>query len=252
MRGLLSPALAPTRQRLQANKCVKNVRWTKEEDEILVKIVSEQETPNWSVIALSFPQKTTQQVTERWEKVLNPTLVKGSWTREEDEIIIRFVREFGCKNWTRLAGLLKGRLGKQCRERWRNHLDPSINHANWNNEEDQRLIALHRQYGNSWVKISKLMPGRSDNQIKNRWNSIRKKTEEVKPVVETVIPFEKQDIHAETSVPVVSLMNPFSLSISPNLLLRKEDSKERVNSSPRVDNSVENHRAKLVLLMEEY
>lgn len=168
-------ALAPTRVRLKTNKCTKNKRWTKEDDELLFSLVKKTDPINWHQIASNFPNKTTQQVTERWEKVLDPDLVKGNWTREEDEAIINFVRDNGCKNWTRLSSLLPGRIGKQCRERWRNHLDPNLNHSNWTEEEDIQLFKLHSQYGNKWVKISSLMPGRSDNSIKNRWNSTLKK-----------------------------------------------------------------------------
>lgn len=238
MSRVLSPALAPTRQRLQINKCVKNIKWTKEEDETLIRLVAESDAPNWSTIALSFPQKSTQQVTERWEKVLNPALVKGSWTREEDEIIVRFVREFGPKNWTRLAALLKGRIGKQCRERWRNHLDPSINHAVWTPEEDQLLIELHRQYGNSWVKISKQMPGRCDNQIKNRWNSALKK-------------LDVTNGEAEISVPAAPFVQPLTIPVTIKHSPVDFDANEDTKSSPRVPSIVEQNRAKLILLMEE-
>ena len=162
---------------MQTNNCTKKVRWTKEEDELLFQLLKDVDNPNWPFIAKNFPTKATQQVSERWEKVLNPKLIKGSWTREEDQTIINFVRENGSKNWTQLAALLPGRIGKQCRERWRNHLDPNINHSMWTNEEDLQLIKLHDKFGNAWVKISQLMPGRSDNAIKNRWNSTLKTVE---------------------------------------------------------------------------
>lgn len=175
MRRKANSALAPTRVRMQTNNCIKKVRWTKEEDELLFMLLKDVDNPNWPFIAKKFANKTTQQVSERWEKVLNPKLIKGSWTREEDQTIIKFVHENGSKNWTQLASLLPGRIGKQCRERWRNHLDPNINHSMWTNEEDLQLIKLHEKFGNSWVKISQMLPGRSDNAIKNRWNSTLKK-----------------------------------------------------------------------------
>ncbi|KAK8842739.1 hypothetical protein M9Y10_025602 [Tritrichomonas musculus] len=177
MRRKANPALAPTRVRMQTNNCIKKVRWTKEEDELLFQLLKDVDNPNWPFIAKNFPTKTTQQVSERWEKVLNPKLIKGSWTREEDQTIINFVRDNGSKNWTQLAALLPGRIGKQCRERWRNHLDPNINHSMWTNDEDLQLLKLHEKFGNAWVKISQMMPGRSDNAIKNRWNSTLKKVD---------------------------------------------------------------------------
>ncbi|OHS93756.1 hypothetical protein TRFO_11536 [Tritrichomonas foetus] len=177
MRQKANQALAPTRVRLQTNNCIKKVRWTKEDDELLFRLLKDVDNPNWPFIAKYFPGKVTQQVTERWEKVLNPKLIKGSWTREEDQTIINFVAENGSKNWKQLATLLPGRIGKQCRERWRNHLDPAINHSMWTSEEDFLLISLHETFGNAWVKISQHMPGRSDNAIKNRWNSTLKKVD---------------------------------------------------------------------------
>lgn len=167
--------LAPTRIRQKVTTSMKHTRWTQEEDDLLIDLVSKSEHVNWSEITKNFTGKTVQQVSERWGKVVNPNLVKGSWTRQEDEIIIDFVRQYGTKNWTKLASFLPGRIGKQCRERWRNHLDPDVNRDPWSPDEDNTLIALHEQYGNQWVKISSLMPGRSDNSIKNRWNSTLRK-----------------------------------------------------------------------------
>ena len=247
-RSSSNSALAPTRQRLQTNNCTKKVRWTKDEDELLLSLIGKSESPNWSLIAASFPQKTTQQVTERWEKVLNPNLVKGSWTREEDETIIKFVQEFGSKNWTRLSSLLPGRIGKQCRERWRNHLDPSISHATWTKEEDDLLMSLHEKYGNAWVKISAFMPNRSDNAIKNRWNSTLHKlgkSEKAKSVVETTIPLAQ-----ESHLPFISFVSPFGL-MSPLKLQKKDgEAAEAPASSPRVASSVASNREKLIGLIE--
>lgn len=169
--------IAPTRARYRPNNCVKNVKWSKEEDEQLQKVMQASERPNYSQLAQLFPGKSGQQVAERWDKVLNPKLMKGSWKREEDETIIAFVKANGTKKWQKLCELLPGRIGKQCRERWRNHLDPSINHEPWTPEEDQLLIRLHREYGNSWVKIASMMNNRSDNAVKNRWNSTLRKME---------------------------------------------------------------------------
>jgi hypothetical protein len=168
---------APTRARYRTTHSPKNTKWQKEEDERVIQVMGGSERPNYATLAQLFPGKTGQQVAERWAKVLNPKLMKGSWTREEDEIIMDFVQKNGTKKWQKLCGLLPGRIGKQCRERWRNHLDPTINHAPWTSEEDEQLVQLHREYGNAWVKISSLMRNRSDNAVKNRWNATLRKIE---------------------------------------------------------------------------
>jgi hypothetical protein len=168
-------ALAPTRTRTKASNLSKSTKWTTEENDYLLQVVDGISNPNWGDLCTMFPGKTPQQLAERWEKVLNPTLVKGSWTREEDERIIQFVQENGTKEWTKLANLLPGRIGKQCRERWRNHLDPEVNRTPWTDEEDRILIEMVETLGSKWVKIADFLPGRSDNAIKNRWNSTLKK-----------------------------------------------------------------------------
>ncbi|KAG0503473.1 hypothetical protein HPP92_003545 [Vanilla planifolia] len=126
-------------------------------------------------IAECFPGRTDVQCLHRWQKVLNPDLVKGPWSMEEDEIIIEMVNKFGPKKWSSIAQALPGRVGKQCRERWHNHLNPSINKEAWTQDEEIALIHAHQIYGNKWAELTKFLPGRSDNSIKNHWNSSVKK-----------------------------------------------------------------------------
>jgi len=162
--------------------------WTKEQDAELKLLVDTHGGKEWKKIALllqATPGKPTEkepggfkadatQCLHRWSKVLRPGLKKGKWSAEEDQIMKDMVAEAGGiegVKWAQIAARCTGRLGKQCRERWLNHLDPNISKQGWTTEEDQELFDKHTEIGNQWTKLAEHFPGRTENGVKNRFHS---------------------------------------------------------------------------------
>ncbi|GAA0140648.1 DNA-binding transcription factor [Lithospermum erythrorhizon] len=99
-------------------------------------------------------------------------LKKGPWTSAEDAMLVEYVKKHGEGNWNAVQKHSDlSRCGKSCRLRWANHLRPNLKKGSFTAEEERLIIELHAKMGNKWARMAAHLPGRTDNEIKNYWNT---------------------------------------------------------------------------------
>ncbi|PQM38196.1 transcription factor MYB27 [Prunus yedoensis var. nudiflora] len=134
-------------------------------------------------------------------------LRKGPWLEEEDEQLTAYVNLKGNRRWDALAkesGLR--RSGRSCRMRWLNYLRPNLKHGHITVEEEKIILHLHERWGNKWSKIARMLPGRTDNEIKNYWRTHLKKKEPIQDVskLHLLCLQETSNVHQTTASKVFS------------------------------------------------
>jgi hypothetical protein len=196
----------------------------KECSEAQGKTMEELQLGDFEVISSKTQQSPAQCMNKLQEVLATGTLRAGVWSPEEDTLLQELMQD-GRKKWSEIANRLnsdmhKGlqvRSGKQCKERWNNHLNPDINRGDWSLEEDICLLEHYQKAGNRWSLIAKQLPTRTESSIKNRIKSIINKAKQdlttlEKPaeVISRLLMRKKLKLAGRVSIEVIESASPAS------------------------------------------
>ncbi|CAJ0846742.1 16253_t:CDS:2 [Entrophospora sp. SA101] len=161
-------------------------KWTDKEDELLKEAVQIYGPHKWSLIATHVPNRTPMQCSARWVGALNPSILKGRWTTQEDNALRDAVNQYMMNSidsqgnpqpipWNKVSKCIPARTGAQCQARWTEALDPRIKKGKWSPEEDEILKEGVRLYGRCWIRIAEMITGRTQRQCRTRWLQVKNK-----------------------------------------------------------------------------
>ena len=177
--------------------------WSHSDCSLLIGLVR-QYKEDWDAIASHFEDKSPKQCMEKF-KSNQLRSKKGNWTVEEDELLLSWVNQKGCMKWTECSKFMNGRCGKQCRERWVNILNPKIKKGEWTEEEQKTIFQYLPDFTTSWSMMSTVLPGRTENAIKNYFYSSLRRLKS-NPIIHAIY-----DIHVakKTKPEEISIGNTF-------------------------------------------
>ena len=188
---------------------------------------------------------------------------KQGWTQFEEEVLLKIVESRGAKAWSSVARELNAmahegiavRLGKHCRERWYNHVDPSLIKGHWTEEEDSFIVMQHQYLGNRWSEISRLMQGRTENSVKNRFKSLVRKRGYVEGNSESemlrMMNEKQMEINMQASnYNTLLLMSPQIINFDYNEILNSPPKEEFIRPTPIVVRPIQGRMPELRLINE--
>ncbi|CAD8080212.1 unnamed protein product [Paramecium sonneborni] len=142
--------------------------WTNDEVNNLVKYYK-QYNGDWKKIIKHLKGRNISQCSQKYRKLQDQEKrTKRKWSIQEDKLLLEYYEEYG-RQWIKIAEKLPGRTSKQVRDRYVNQINPTINHEQWNEEEDKTIMKEFKLNGPHWAQIAKLLNNRSENQVKNRF-----------------------------------------------------------------------------------
>ncbi|GJE84916.1 snRNA-activating protein complex subunit 4 [Phanerochaete sordida] len=150
--------------------------WTAESDQRLLEMVDVYGTENWLLVARQVSEDATAgQCQSRYQRTLQPGLRRGPWTQEEDTRLKRATEVFG-RSWIDVAAFVPTRNNEQCRERWHEHVNPTVGRGRWTEEEDAALLSAYEAVGDKWKEVSlRVGSGRTDNMCRHRYVLLMKR-----------------------------------------------------------------------------